>query len=114
MFGKINFLTLFQLYDTTVGISDFHIHTEVLAHCFETALKAAANSGEFPFAFITIDFTDNDRCFNREVFSQIETDNFTTSRFINYSDVGVTNLSKILTTIIGIIDGHSHSNLLDI
>ena len=81
------------------------------AKCCQTALETAADSIEFPLAIILIKFTNNYRCLDREILSEVKSNEFSVGTLIKDTTKCIRNLYDVMATDLFFLNSNIESHL---
>src|SRR3546814_4439705 len=79
-------------------------HAIVAGERAEAALEALADSAEFPFGAVAIDFAEDHRGFGRSVFREVIAHDFGAGLVVDRTDEGVRDLAEALAALFTFVD----------
>ena len=92
----------------------FYIDSVAAAKSCETALIAAADRIEFPLSPVLVEFAEDDCCLNREILSQIISEDLLPRVLIADTDKGIGDLPEVLASLFGLINRDRKSDFRNI
>src|SRR3546814_86166 len=88
-------------------------HAIVAGERAEAALEALADSAEFPFGAVAIDFAEDHRGFGRSVFREVIAHDFGAGLVVDRTDEGVRDLAEALAALFTFVDRDGDRHLVD-
>src|SRR3546814_9613673 len=88
-------------------------HAIVAGERAEAALEALADSAEFPFGAVAIDFAEDHRGSGRSVFREVIAHDFGAGLVVDRTDEGVRDLAEALAALFTFVDRDGDRHLVD-